>query len=242
VKEGKMRGQKQKWSWRVAFVGVVAVLGCEGEETISMTQYAQHQWEGHHWPSSNLALSVWDNTRNPTWAPFIADVAGDWNVLGTPISLATDGQRGSHIIVEERYSPFWLGLAEISLRNGHIVAGRVLLNRILLTDPAFGPVAARHVLCQEKGHVLGLDHIRGDTCMDDCSWASTRAEWLACLNDPASAGPNAHDAEELNNLYDHIDSPPESSGPAGPDCTQNPTHPRCRNGEWITIHVFSKPF
>ena len=51
-----------------------------------------------------------------------------------------------------------------------------------------------HVLCQEIGHTLGLDHRTGaGTCMN------------ARYNDVASMHPDAHDYAELEGIYAHVD-------------------------------------
>ena len=71
----------------------------------------------------------------------------------------------------------------------------------------YGAFVADHVLCQEIGHVLGLDHNHADldTCMNDGGAATTQAEWLAILNAAGSDSPNGHDTAELDLAYGHDD-------------------------------------
>jgi hypothetical protein len=62
-----------------------------------------------------------------------------------------------------------------------------------------------HVMCQEVAHTFGLDHQSTDgsslnTCMD--YFSNTGANAGSTL----STTPNAHDFEELNIIYQHLDS------------------------------------
>jgi hypothetical protein len=62
--------------------------------------------------------------------------------------------------------------------------------------------AAQHVVGQEVGHTLGLDHqdesgISLDTCMD--YYHNTSA------SDTKSTHPNRHDYSELSTIYQHLD-------------------------------------
>ena len=70
----------------------------------------------------------------------------------------------------------------------------------------------QHVICQEIGHTLGLDHTSEDgssqnTCMD--YYHNTSA------SDTKSTHPNAHDNEELTDIYRHLDSTSTVGGSAG---------------------------
>jgi hypothetical protein len=63
--------------------------------------------------------------------------------------------------------------------------------------------AAQHVVGQEVGHTLGLDHqdesgISLDSCMD--YYHNTSA------SDTKSTHPNRHDYSELSTIYQHLDS------------------------------------
>jgi hypothetical protein len=62
--------------------------------------------------------------------------------------------------------------------------------------------AIQHVMCQEIGHTLALGHIKGDTCMDDCSMYAPRSgKKLQCIQDITKTAPNEHDREQLILLY-----------------------------------------
>lgn len=216
--------------YRKLIVGIVAAVTLAGIATVG---WADHSWNGYHWRSDNLAPTVANNA-----SPRLYDVpAGvtEWAALGTPIQPTLVAGTKGNITVTEAFSPFWLGLARIFVEDGHITKGEVKLNTRLLES--YGPAAADHVLCQELGHVLGLDHNRQelDTCMND----------KALLGSATS--PNAHDAEQLNLIYDHadaVDGGGDGGGNGGgPPCDKNPDHPNCQsgNGVWITIHAFPVP-
>lgn len=87
------------------------------------------------------------------------------------------------------------------------------------------PGAADHVLCQELGHVLGLDH--------------NRLELDTCMNDQAPLGsataPNLHDVQQLNLIYNHADA--GGGGGRGRAGAGAPSG----NGRWLTVHVFPMP-
>lgn len=111
----------------------------------------------------------------------------------------------------------WLGMASIAVQNDHIIAGTAKMNDSY--DWYFDAVPGErpHVMCQEIGHLFGLGHTSEDgtsqkTCMDYSS-------------DLESATPNAHDFEQLLEIYTHLDDltgGPSGSGPS-------PCPPRKKN-------------
>ena len=155
--------------------------------------WADHSWNGYHWKSTNLAPTVVSKTTSALYD--VPAGVSEWTTLGTPIQPSFSPGTKGKVVVSEGFSPFWYGQARIFLdSSGHITKGEVKLNTLLL-EP-LGAAAADHVLCQELGHVLGLDHQR--TASD------------SCMNDIATIGsatrPNAHDAEQLGVIYGHTDS------------------------------------
>lgn len=156
----------------------------------------------------------------------------EWAALNTPIQPG-DADKKGEITVKEATSVFWLGLARIFIdEDGHITKGEVQLNTKLLEG--YGAAAADQVLCQELGHVLGLDHDRvaSDSCMND----------QATLGDATS--PGFHDGQQLGIIYAHADViPDEEPDGGGPPCSKNPSHPNCKPeaGHWMTIDVFPIP-
>lgn len=217
----------------IGIITAIAALGCSSEDTTRLgeSQQAFHSWNGYHWKSDSLSPTVADKTRSSLY-----DVPGsvaDWSTVASNLDPVMSLKKSGKVTVSEGFSLDWLGLAQVWLEDGHIVKGAVKLNTTFL-EPR-GAHVAQHVLCQELGHVWGLDHNRFDldTCMNDCGDATTQDEWEACLAAPSSDTPNAHDYEELSNIYGHGDPGAEGSG-GGKPCKGN--NPKC-NGS-VVVHVF----
>ncbi len=219
-------------------VSLLFVLGCS-VEVMGANTAPLHSWSIYHWDSDSLNLGVVDKTTSSEWDGEVVASIDDWVVLGTPITAYAVERGRAPVTVGEGFSTQWLGLAQIWIEDGHITKGKVTLNTNLLFGGRYGSNAPRHVLCQEIGHIWGLDHNRDelDTCMNDCFNETTEADWLACLDAPLGITPNLHDTEQLNLMYDHEDSGGTSSGGGGPNCDDRPTHPRCRGGVWVTVHT-----
>jgi hypothetical protein len=189
----------------------------------ALTLIGAHGWNSYHWRSDRLNPAVKDRTSD-TLYDVPAEVA-EWSGLETPIQPAMAGRKGN-ITIKESSNIFWLGMARIFIDDeGHITRGEVQLNTRLLAG--YGPAAAEHVLCQELGHVLGLDHQRdaSDSCMND----------QLKLGDATS--PNSHDVEELWAIYDHADVI-EDNGGGGKKCENPPCNDR---GRWVTVDIFPVP-
>ena len=87
----------------------------------------------------------------------------------------------------------WLGLASVWTSGGHIVQGTVKVNDTYLDSASYSAADKQHVLCQEVGHTVGLDHTSEDgrddqTCMD----------YATGLENPHT---NGHDNEQINAIY-----------------------------------------
>ena len=102
----------------------------------------------------------------------------------------------------------WLGLASIYITGGtHITQGSAKMNDTYFDTATYNnPNERLHVMCQEVAHTFGLDHQSTDgssqnTCMDYFSnTGATNA------GSTLSTKPNAHDFDELNIIYQHLDS------------------------------------
>lgn len=180
-----------------------------------------HDWNAYHWPSDGLLLTAVDRTAGAYDVPSHGE---RWSSLGTPIQFGAGGVP-VEVIVGGDLDDGWLGLASVKLDwTGHIKSARVTMNTLALDRANLGLAARNHVLCQELGHILGLDHNRDalDTCMNDCVGQSGRAAWVACLSGADGTTPNPHDAELLEEKYAHSD---------GRD-----TPPVCQG--WWKVHTF----
>jgi putative lipoic acid-binding regulatory protein len=98
-------------------------------------------------------------------------------------------------------------LASINIVDGeHITRGSAKMNDTYFSTATYNnPNEKLHVVCQEVAHTFGLDHQSTDgssqnTCMD--YFSNTGAYASSSL----STKPNAHDFEELDSIYEHLDS------------------------------------
>jgi hypothetical protein len=174
---------------------------------------ASHSWNNYHWA----------RTTSPFDLPVVKSVTQDWqfefsesltrwslseklnNVVG---AVADDNKtrkrcqmvNGQMRVCNAAYGQNgWLGMATINIdANGHITRGTVKVNDSYGWYFDANPGLDNHVMCQEIGHVYGLGHTSEDgssqgTCMDYSS--SLNSQW-----------PNAHDYQQLDSIYAHLDS------------------------------------
>jgi hypothetical protein len=171
---------------------------------------ASHSWGNYHFARSAnpLQLALGDNVTS-NWDSYLATASSDWSqssVLNTTVvSGGTTGRRcrptaGRVEVCNARYgNNGWLGLAQIWLSGGHIAQGIAKMNDTYFDTPSYNTPAWRaHVMCQEVGHTFGLDH-------QDESGASL-GTCMDYSRDPSgSQHPNAHDYEQLEIIYAHLD-------------------------------------
>jgi hypothetical protein len=114
-------------------------------------------------------------------------------------------------VCNERYGfNGWLGIAQVWIDDGHILQATSKVNDSYFNSARYNdPAAKKHVLCQEIGHTLGLDHQITVSCMNDQG---------ATLFDPAYTTPDAHDYAELEAIYAHLDT---DFGTASPSASAN---------------------
>jgi len=188
--------------------------GCVVEdETLDTTTQESHSWGGYHWArtANPFTLNVGDNVTSE-WDAVLSTSVTDWTkstvldlnkVAGGATNKRCKGAAGRVEVCNAKYgNNGWLGIASISVQGGHITAGNVKLNDTYFSTPTYNTTAWRNLVsCQEIGHTLGLDHQDENfdnpplgTCMDYTS-------------DPSpNQHPNAHDYDELVEIYSHLDS------------------------------------
>lgn len=188
---------------------------------------ADHAWSNFHWARSSnpFTLALGDNL-NSVWDPFLQTTSSDWSVsdvLDTTIVAGQSSQRrcsaqqGRIEICNGTYgNNGWLGIASITISGSHITSGSVRVNDTYFNTSTYNTVEWRNlVMCQEVGHIFGLDHQDENfnnqnlgTCMDYTNLPSSNQH------------PNAHDYEQLEIIYSHADAAAALPSDAPPAMTQ----------------------
>ncbi|HET8567590.1 MAG TPA: hypothetical protein VFM93_01225 [Candidatus Limnocylindria bacterium] len=178
---------------------------------------ASHAWSTYHWgrTANPFTLGLGSNVTGD-WVGHLSTTSANWSVSSVldtvVVAGGTTGRKcrptsGRVEVCNAKYgSNGWLGLAQIWLSNGHIVQGLAKMNDTYFTlDRYNNPNEKQHVMCQEVGHTFGLGHTSEDgssqnTCMDYFSNTGVNA------GSTLSTAPNAHDYEQLELIYAHLDS------------------------------------
>jgi len=187
----------------VLFIGIISFTGLAK---------ADHAWGEYHWArtSNPFTLQLGDNVSG-TWDSYLQTASSDWSlsdVLDTTITAGLAGKNcrataGRAEICAKKYGyNGWLGIAQIWVSGDHITQGVVKMNDTYFNTSKYNSSAWRNlVMCQEIGHIFGLDHQDENfnnaplgTCMD-------------YSNDPnPNQHPNQHDYDMLEEIYAHLDS------------------------------------
>ncbi|HXG49809.1 MAG TPA: hypothetical protein VNN77_00185 [candidate division Zixibacteria bacterium] len=201
-----------------AFVSCVVAL--------SSPAGAHHPWSTYHWArtSNPFTLQLGDNVSS-AWDSYLATTASTssygWGSSAVLDLRVVSGRNLSNLrkcppasgrveICSYRYGTNgWLGVAQIWLSGGHIYQGTVKLNDSYFDNSKYpkynSPQWRNLVMCQEVGHIFGLDHQDQTfsnpnlgTCMDYTSDPD---------GPPTNEYPNAHDYEQLEIIYNgHVDT------------------------------------
>jgi hypothetical protein len=193
---------------RVTIACAVALIAA----ATSLSVNASHSWNNYHWArtTSSFNLQVIDS-NSTSWNDELSRATSQWSQSGKLNMVVVSGASDSttrrtcpSVAGKVRSCNYtygangWLGLASINLDSrGHIVRGTSKMNDSYSSSFA-SQNERRHVMCQELGHTIGLDHTSENgssqnTCMD-YSQSST------------STAPNAHDYSQLASQYGHTDS------------------------------------
>lgn len=230
-----------------------------GDETL-----ASHSWGGYHWArtTDGFRLRTIDSLT-PDWKAYASGAAADWS-SSQRLDMALEAGDTSSKTRRRCSAPDgmlrvcnlaygqngWLGIAGISADSqGHIVRGYTKLNDTYFSMSFYDTDDWRQsVTCQELGHNIGLDHQDEDfdnntlkTCMD--------------YQDPPWPTPNAHDYEQLDTIYGHLDSYDSYAGgdgggdggggscnaPPGKGCNKGSTGWGASLGRRGRTEVFARP-
>ncbi len=170
---------------------------------------ASHSWGSYHWArtSNPFTLRVID-ANTTAWDSYLNKAVADWSqssVLNLAKETGAEEKRcravsGKVKSCNGAYGQNgWLGLASITASGSHITSGTAKMNDTYFAMSAYNvPVKKQHVMCQEIGHDFGLHHQDEsgadlNTCMD----------YANALDNPS---PNAHDYQQLETIYAHLDS------------------------------------
>ncbi len=203
---------------KMRFVLLAAVLAVFVVAAFPSSTSANHSWNGYHWArtSNPFTLKLGDNVSG-LWDGMLVTASSDWSkstVLDTKIVAGGTRPKscrptsGQDEVCSANYgNSGWLGLAQIWITGGeHITQGVVKNNDYYFGNSTYqynNTAEMQHVICQEIGHTLGLDHQSTsgaslNTCMDYYHNTSN--------SDTKSTHPNQHDYDELVTIYTHLDS------------------------------------
>jgi hypothetical protein len=180
---------------------------------LSANLYAGNTWGTYHWARTANPMTIkvidsltpeWDTAYKTTlqewsWSPLL-----DLTQVGADDSLTTrqncPSVSGQIRVCNYAYGVNgWLGLASIGVdANGHIDRARARMNDSYASY--WGILGEmNHVMCQEVGHLFGLDHTSVD--------GSSQASCMDYSTDVSSQWPNGADFDTLVQIYGgHVDS------------------------------------
>jgi hypothetical protein len=185
---------------------------------------ADHSWGNYHWArmSNPFTIKTGDNV-SAEWDPYLDEAIGDWNQSTVLDLLEVAGgtnpkncrpTSGRMEVCNSKYgNNGWLGIAQIWASGNHITQAVTKLNDTYFNTSTYNtPAWRRLVMCQELAHDFGLDH--QDETFDNPNLGSCMdytndpdgGPGGASNNDPSNEHPNAHDYEQIEIIYEHLDS------------------------------------
>jgi len=193
-------------------ISLAFVSFCIGLFGLSGVAHASHSWGGYHWArtANPFTLQLGDNV-NAAWDGYLATASADWslsNVFDTSVVAGKGGKNcrasaGRGEVCNAKYGRNgWLGIATIWVSGQHITQGTVKLNDTYFNTSTYNTTAWRNlVMCQEVGHIFGLDH--QDEVFDNANLGTC----MDYTNNPeTNQHPNAHDYDMLATIYEHLDT------------------------------------
>lgn len=187
---------------------------------------ATHSWGSYHWARTANPLTLKINEAlTSSWEPYLQVAMDDWatsSVLNfsptTPVSSSASAKRcnpiaGQVLVCNAAYGQRgWLGIASIWINGNHITKGTTKVNDSYFNLAQYNTPAWRQfVMCQEIGHDFGLDH------QDENFSNANLGSCMDYTNNPSTnQHPNAHDYEQLETIYAHLDSTNTATGAAVP--------------------------
>lgn len=214
---------------------LVALLGVTTAAVVLVaTATASHSWGNYHWArtSNPFTLTVGDNV-DTRWDAYLDQAVADWSVSSVlDLAKATGGTSPTNCgatsgRIEACNGSYgttgWLGIAQIWVSGSHITQAITKLNDTYFDTATYNTPAWRGlVTCQEIAHDFGLDH--QDENFNNGNLGSCMDYTSNPLGPPSNEHPNAHDFEQIELIYAHLDG---SSG-GGTSCPGKSR--KCKNG------------
>lgn len=196
-------------SYRVALAAVVAMGAM-------VPASANHSWGNYHWGRTDnpLVLTV-NEALSANWEGHLTAALVDWDrssvidfTSNSPKESSTNPKKctavpGQVLVCNAVYGQRgWLGIATIWISGNHITKATTKVNDTYFNMPQYNtPDWRQSVMCQEVGHDFGLDH------QDENFNNANLGSCMDYTNNPSTnTKPNAHDYEQLETIYEHLDS------------------------------------
>jgi hypothetical protein len=177
---------------------------------------ADHAWGNYHWArtSNPFTLQVGDNVSS-AWDTYLNTAISDWTASSVlNLTKVAGGTRpkncrptsGRIEVCNARYgNTGWLGIAQIWASGSHITQGVAKMNDTYFNTAQYNtPAWRRLVMCQEIAHDFGLDH--QDENFNNANLGSCMDYTSDPDGPPSNEHPNAHDFDQLETIYAHLDS------------------------------------
>lgn len=181
--------------------------------------HANHSWGGYHWArAANPFLVTMGDNVSVGWDGHLATASSDWNASDVLDAVVAPGlvttkkcapTAGRAEICNAKYGRNgWLGIASVWVSGGHITQGTVKMNDTYFAMAKYNTPAWKNlVMCQEVGHIFGLDH------QDENFTNAPLGTCMDYTNDPTpNQHPNQHDYDMLDLIYAHLDGVVAASG------------------------------
>jgi len=173
---------------------------------------ANHSWGSYHFArTANPLVLKLGNNLTTAWSGFLTTASSDWSlstVLDTSVVVGQSNPKnckptlGRVEVCNSKYgNNGWLGIAQIWASGSHITQAVTKLNDTYFNTVKYNtPAWKQFVMCQEVGHVFGLDH------QDEVFTNANLGTCMDYTNDPSTnQHPNTHDFSQLEAIYAHLD-------------------------------------
>jgi hypothetical protein len=187
-----------------------------GLAALSTVSSADHSWGDYHWArtSNPFTLKVGDNVSS-AWDAYLDEAIADWSdSIVLDLTKVAGGAKPRNCRptsgrIEACSATYgnngWLGIAQIWVSGSHITQATTKVNDTYFNTATYNtPAWRRLVMCQEIAHDFGLDH--QDENFNNSNLGSCMDYTSDPDGPPSNEHPNAHDYDQLETIYEHLDS------------------------------------